>query len=132
MSKKIKASMQTLVGIITPCDWNENGHVCEVSLSATDDEEYVIENSDRFLNMVQQPIRATGIVKSGKKIHRMINIKKFQPSNIATLIEKIHPEFSPTIASSEYSNVNPVQPKRETEWRNRHEQKYTRLFSSTS
>ncbi len=78
MKKKIRESMQTLVGIVTPHEWDENDQVSEVSLSATDDEEYIIENGERFLDLVQQPIRATGIVKSGKKVHRMINIKKFE------------------------------------------------------
>ena len=78
MNKKIKSSMQSLEGIVTPYAWDENDQVCEVSLSATDDEEYIIENGDRFLDIVQKPIRAVGLVKSGKKTHRTINIKKFE------------------------------------------------------
>ena len=78
MKKKPNASMQTLVGIVTPFAWDESDQVREVSLSATDDEEYIIENSQRFLDMVQKPIRATGMVKFGKKVHRAINIKKFE------------------------------------------------------
>jgi len=78
MTKRIKASMQTLVGVVIPCAWNESDRVIEVSLSATDDEEYIIENSDHFLDLVQKPIRAIGLVKSGKKIHRTIYIKKFE------------------------------------------------------
>ena len=78
MKKKTNATIQTLVGIVTPYAWDESDAVCEVSLSATDDEEYIIENSARFLDLVQQPIRAVGLVKSGKKIHRSINIKKFE------------------------------------------------------
>ena len=78
MKKRIRESMQTLVGIVTPHEWDENDQVSGVSLSATDDEEYIIENGERFLDMVQKPIRAVGLVKSGKKVHRMINIKKFE------------------------------------------------------
>jgi hypothetical protein len=78
MKNKIRASRQTLVGIVIPCTWDESDQVSEVSLSATDDEEYIIENSERFLDLVQQPIRAIGLVKSGKKMHRAINIKKFE------------------------------------------------------
>lgn len=78
MKKPIIASTRTLVGVITPFAWDENDRVTEVSLSATDDEEYIIENSQRFLEHIQKPIRATGIVKSGKKIHRAIHIKKFE------------------------------------------------------
>ena len=78
MKKKLRASMQTLVGIVTPCAWDADDQISEVSLSATDDEEYFIENGDRFLDFVHQPIRATGLVKSGKKMHRAITIKKFE------------------------------------------------------
>lgn len=78
MKKKVISSMQTLVGIITPFAWDESDRVREVSLSATDDEEYIIENSERFLNLVQKPVRAVGVVKIGKKVHRAINIKKFE------------------------------------------------------
>jgi dUTPase len=78
MKKKVNTSMQTLVGIITPYAWDESDQVLEVSLCATDDEEYVIENGERFLDLVQKPIRAMGMVRVGKKIHRAINIKKFE------------------------------------------------------
>ncbi len=78
MKNKIRASKQTLVGIVTPYAWDESDQVSEVSLSATDDEEYVIENSERFLSLVQKPIRAIGLVKSGKKIHRAIDIKRYE------------------------------------------------------
>lgn len=78
MKKPIIASTRTLVGVITPFAWDENDRVTEVSLSATDDEEYIIENGQCFLELIQKPIRATGIVKSGNKIHRAIHIKKFE------------------------------------------------------
>ena len=78
MNKKVTASMQTLVGIVTPYAWDQSDRVSEVSLSATDDEEYVIENSGRFLDLLQKPIRAVGMVTSGKRMHRAIDIKKFQ------------------------------------------------------
>jgi hypothetical protein len=85
MNKKVSASMQTLVGIITPYAWDESDRVSEVSLSATDDEEYIIENSGRFLGLLQKSIRAVGVVKCGKKMHRAINIKKFQLLETASI-----------------------------------------------
>lgn len=87
MNKKIRASMQTLVGIVTPYAWDENDRVSTVSLSATDDEEYIIENGERFLGLVQKPIRAIGLVKSGKKIHRAIYIKRFELLDSASFAE---------------------------------------------
>ena len=87
MKNKVTSSIQTLVGIVTPFAWDESDRVCEVSLSATDDEEYIIENSERFLDLVQKPIRAVGMVKIGKKVHRAINIKKFE------LLESASPDY---------------------------------------
>ena len=87
MSKKITESIQTLIGIVTPYAWAETDRVSEVSLSATDDEEYIIENSGRFLDLLQKPIRAVGMVKNGKKTHRAINIKKFQLLESASINE---------------------------------------------
>mgnify|MGYP000430477329 CR=1 FL=1 len=78
MKKKVNPSTQTLVGIVTAFAWDESDRVREVSLSATDDEEYIIENSERFLELIQKPIRAVGEVKIGKKVHRAINIKKYE------------------------------------------------------
>ena len=109
MNKKIQSTMQTLVGVITPYDWDENDNVCSVSLSATDDEEYVIENSDRFLDFVQTPIRATGLVKFGKKTHRMINIKKFHTLDYAAIFEHLYPEYSRTIAAPGYNSLETKQ-----------------------
>jgi hypothetical protein len=77
MKKKVNESTQTLVGIIIPYAWNESDQITDVSLSATDDEEYLIENSARFLDLVHKTIRAVGLVRKGKKIKRTINIKKF-------------------------------------------------------
>ena len=87
MKKKAPASMQTLVGIITPYAWDERDHVSEVSLSATDDEEYIIENGGRFMDLLQKPIRAVGMVKTGRKMHRAINIKQFELLEIASFNE---------------------------------------------
>ncbi len=93
MNKKIRSSMQTLVGIVTPCAWDEHYRVSKVSLSATDDEEYIIENSERFLNLVHQAIRATGLVTHGKKIHRAIVVKKYELLESTTSTEKQHDEI---------------------------------------
>jgi hypothetical protein len=87
MKKKLNASMQTLIGIVTPYSWDESDQVSMVSLSATDDEEYIIENSERFFELIRQPILAIGLVKGGRKIHRAINIKKFKRLDSAPFVD---------------------------------------------
>ena len=132
MNKGITSTMQTLVGIVTPCNWDEHDQVSEVSLSATDDEEYIIVNSERFLGLVQKPIRATGIVKRGRKIHRTIEIKKYQVLDYATLFEQVHPEHSRAIGSSGFVPVDQKDQPYGTSKRSRYGKKGPRLFSPDS
>jgi hypothetical protein len=75
--KKKNGSTEQLTGIITPVQW-EGDTISEVALCATDDETYRIENGDKFIDMVQQYIEATGYVRRVKKTFKTINIKKFR------------------------------------------------------
>jgi hypothetical protein len=75
--KRNGGSRETLTGVITPVKW-EGDEITEVALSATDDEEYHIENSDKFIELIQAFIEATGDVHRSKKSFKSINIKKFR------------------------------------------------------
>ncbi len=78
MSKrKNGASRETLMGIVTPIDW-DGDDVTELALCATDDEAYHIENSDKFFDLIQEFIEATGDVRRTRKSFRCINIKKYR------------------------------------------------------
>jgi hypothetical protein len=123
MDRKIKSHMQTLTGVVTPYAWDENGNVSDVSLSATDDEEYVIENGFGFLSLLQQPIQATGIVKSGKKIPRMIDVKKYEVLDNDT-------PFGHLVSEPDQFDYEPTQQRRKG--RHRHEKKRSRLFPQHS
>lgn len=74
--KKKNQSEETLTGIITPVEW-DNYQVTNVALSATDDELYLIENGDKFIDLVQTCIQATGKVTRDRKSTRTIRIKRF-------------------------------------------------------
>lgn len=75
--QKSSPKQETLVGIITPIEWDEDDHITAVALSATDDEAYWVENGEKFINLVQQCIEAKGIVNCSKKSTRSITIKKY-------------------------------------------------------
>jgi hypothetical protein len=75
--KKPSQKSETLVGIITPIQWDKDDQISAVALSATDDEEYFIENGEKFIDLVQQRIEAKGIVSWSKKATRSITIKKY-------------------------------------------------------
>lgn len=76
---KMKAThgQETLIGIVTPVQWNEYDQVTAVALSATDDEEYRIENGEKFIDLIQKVIEASGEVRRDPKTARTITIKHF-------------------------------------------------------
>lgn len=76
MKKQTHLMQKTIRGIITPSAWDKNDCVTAVTLSATDDEEYLIENSDELIDRVQMSIQATGIVRQDKN-----NLKRFLIKN---------------------------------------------------
>lgn len=77
MAKKKNGKSETLTGVVTPIQW-DGDQVTEVALFATDDEEYHIQNSQKFFDLVQESIEATGSVQRTKKSFRTINIKKYR------------------------------------------------------
>jgi hypothetical protein len=78
MKKKNKSQTQTLTGIILPVDWDENDEVSSVQLSATDDEDYLISNGEKFLNMVHCWISATGNISRDKRSGKNIRITRYE------------------------------------------------------
>lgn len=75
--RKNNAGNEILAGVVTPVQWL-NDQVTAVALCATDDEVYWIENGDKFLDLVQQNIEASGQVTRGRKAHRYIRIKRYK------------------------------------------------------
>lgn len=75
--KKTNGDNETLIGIVTPVEWDEDHQVTAVALSATDDEAYLIENGDKFIDLIQKCIEASGKVRRDKKSARTITIKRF-------------------------------------------------------
>jgi hypothetical protein len=69
---------ETLVGIVTPVQWDADDQVSAVALSATDDEAYWIENGDKFFELVQKRIEASGKVRRDRKETRSIMIKRYR------------------------------------------------------
>jgi len=67
---------ETVVGVLTPAGWDEDGRVTAVMLAAIDDEEYLVENSEKFIDLVHHNVEASGIVRRDRKALRSINIQK--------------------------------------------------------
>ena len=69
---------ETLTGIVTPVQWDRDDRISAVVISATDDEEYWVENSEKFLDLVQSRIEAVGKVRRDRKQSRSIFIKRYR------------------------------------------------------
>ena len=75
-SKKKSSGNESLTGVVTPVQWH-NDEITAVALCATDDDVYWIENGEKFFDLVQQSIEATGRVTRDKNAHKRINIKRY-------------------------------------------------------
>jgi hypothetical protein len=78
MKKNRSTSSDTLRGVIIPHEVDDDENVIAVSLSATDDEEYLIENGEKFLDLLQATIEASGVIKREKKRLKSIRIKRYR------------------------------------------------------
>lgn len=65
-----------LEGIIVASEWDEYGNVTEIRIQSTLEDEYIIENRDMFMNMIQCAVRAAGKVKNHKNGSKSIYIKR--------------------------------------------------------
>lgn len=66
-----------ITGIITPAEWDEFDRVTAVKICATDDEDYLVENSETLLGLVQCSIQASGMISQPKNELRKILVHKF-------------------------------------------------------
>lgn len=71
-----RSEKETIDGILTASDWDESGNVTEIKLLTFDDDEYLIENGDFFLNMVKKSVRVIGSVTQSGAEFKIIKIKK--------------------------------------------------------
>lgn len=63
-------------GIIIASDWDQKGNVTEIRIQTTQEDEYVIENKDMFMNLTQNAVRAAGVIKIHRNGQKSILIKR--------------------------------------------------------
>ena len=71
--------MKNVKGVILPADWDSRGNVTAVSISATDEAEYLVENYGRgreLMTMINQEIEASGKIW-GDGISRVIEVTDY-------------------------------------------------------
>ena len=68
----------TIRGVIIAVDWDENGSVTAVAVSAHDEEEYVIERGEGLVGFIRQEVEITGVPRKGKNRRTVIRVKQFK------------------------------------------------------
>lgn len=63
-------------GIITAGDWDDDGTIRAIRILTTDEDEYLVENGDLFMNLMQKSVQASGITHMNKYGEKTIHIKK--------------------------------------------------------
>lgn len=59
--------LTVIEGIVTPCKWDESGTVTAVTISAKDEEEYVIDaglQGEDLMKFLHSLVRAKGLLRS--------------------------------------------------------------------
>jgi hypothetical protein len=79
--KKKKADKQiTITGIVTAADWDEDDNIIAVTLSTSDEQEYLVSNKARgknLLDLVQDEVAVTGTLSTDENGKQVITVKKY-------------------------------------------------------
>ena len=69
--------MDSIKGIVIPSDWDSNGNVISMAIATRNEEEYIIENHQKLLNLkelLRQEVVVNGSIKC-RNNYKVINVK---------------------------------------------------------
>ena len=75
-SKKV-----TIKGIITPAEWNENNIITAISISASDEMDYIVEENaiaNELFGLMNEYVGVTGIAYENESGEKSILVKSYQ------------------------------------------------------
>ena len=70
----------TIVGFVTPNDWDDDDTVIELSIS-TDDDDYIVESNElgeELFDLLDEDVDVTGIVTEDKERKKRIHITSYE------------------------------------------------------
>jgi hypothetical protein len=79
--KGIGDELTTVRGIVIPVDWDEEGNALAVAVSASDEQEYVIEQDEKgkeLLEFIRHEIEASGVVRKAIKGRKTVTVKSYR------------------------------------------------------
>jgi len=74
----------TIRGLIVPSEWDDTGNVISISISAFNEDEYLIDKdsvSKKLLSYMREGVEVSGFVREEEGIKR-IKIKKYRIKNM--------------------------------------------------
>jgi hypothetical protein len=72
--------MDSIKGIVIPSDWDSNGNVISMAIATRNEEEYIIENHQKLLNLkelLRQEVVVNGSIKC-RNNYKVINVKSIR------------------------------------------------------
>ena len=72
--------MDSIKGIVIPSDWDSNGNVISMAIATRNEEEYIIENHQKLLNLkelLRQEVVVNGSIKC-RNNSKIINVKSIR------------------------------------------------------
>lgn len=78
--KEIGDGPTTVRGVVIPVDWDEEGNTIAAAISSSDEQEYIINQDAKgkeLLRLMRQEIEASGVVKKGSKVRKIIKVKSY-------------------------------------------------------
>ena len=81
MKKNTAERPITLSGVVTAAKWDIAGRVTAVTISATDEQEYIVSNTpvgEQLLERVQEQVQVVGAVKKNKEGKKQIEVTQFK------------------------------------------------------
>jgi hypothetical protein len=76
-------------GIIIAVDWDDDGSVTSIAVSAHDEEEYVIEQGEDLLEFIREEVEITGVPKKKRK-GKAISVKKLKLLGSSGQVDSLH------------------------------------------
>jgi hypothetical protein len=71
----------TVIGIVVPVDWDENGNPVTVAVSSNNEQEFIIENRNKkgkeVEKLLRQKVRVSGDLRDSKGSRKKIRIKSY-------------------------------------------------------
>ena len=72
--------MSRIEGIIIPADWDSHGNIVSLAIAAVDEQEYLIEDNQKVVDLwslLRQQVVAVGSIKCGRE-RKTISVTKIQ------------------------------------------------------